>query len=75
MAAKKKIVELSPSLMDDEAPIVKMVRDDATLQFLRLRKGISTLPLEIRLRILFWWLLDHLKEFEYYEDVSTSCSC
>ena len=46
--------------------------DEATIAFWRLRRNIMALPIDVRLQILFWWLLDHLHLFEYCEDVSTS---
>ena len=51
-----------------EAPLMKP--DEATVAFWRLRRGIAQLPLDVKLQIMFWWLLDHLHLFECAADVS-----
>ena len=60
-------------LKPDETTLTKQTPDEATVAFWRLRQAISVLPLEIKLKILFWWLMDHLHLFEYWEDVSVLC--
>ena len=65
-----------PSKKSDETPLAKQISpparkdDEATVAFWRIGRSIRSLPLDIRLQILFWWLLDHLTSFEYAEEVS-----
>ena len=68
MAAKK---ILKANIVEEATKIsLSMKPDEATLAFWRLRRNILALPFEVRLQLLFWWLIDHLHIFEYDEDVS-----
>ena len=75
MSGNKRAKKTQEEKEEAKKQAIAMKPDEATVAFWRLRRGLAKLPLEVRLRILFWWVLDHLHLFESDADVSVLTFC
>ena len=61
-------------LSDEPTKMLQSRPDEATLNVWRLQRSIRGLPLAVRLRLLFWWMMADenlaIFQFEYCEEVS-----